>query len=167
MSFPIANDHPIRQYLAEIVDSALTEFEDRSDVRAYLTDLLVRFMHQDGVYSVRDSKGRRVESVADMLVEGDVRLKADSFDREREVHRHVGDFLLFWTGMFPERPIESMPSGLVDPCKQGSYSYFVASTFDYNPYDREAPTLRTLSEGFDECRRGLYIVRRSMPSLAA
>ena len=37
-----------------------------------------------------------------MLVESNPLLGAPSFDREREVRKHIGDFTLFFTGMFPE-----------------------------------------------------------------
>jgi len=36
------------------------------------------------------------------LVESEVLLQAQSIDRERDVHRHIGDFTLFMAGLFPE-----------------------------------------------------------------
>ena len=48
---------------------------------------------------IGSSRGRRVWQVAERLVEGDVLLNATSFEREREVHKHIGDFTLFWTGL--------------------------------------------------------------------
>jgi hypothetical protein len=37
-----------------------------------------------------------------MLIESNPLLAARSFDREREVWKHVGDFTLFFTGLFPD-----------------------------------------------------------------
>ena len=164
MDIPIPNEHPISRFFSEVVSEAFASRTDREDVRTYLTNLLIRFMHQDVVYGIQNSAGKRVQSIAEMLTEGDIRLNADSFEREREVHRHIGDFLLFWTGLFPERPVIESP--FVDPDKQGSYSYFVASSFDYGPYRQESRTLLELSEGFQNFKEGLYVVRKSIPALS-
>jgi hypothetical protein len=37
-----------------------------------------------------------------MLVESNPMLDAPSFEREREVRKHIGDYTLFLTGIFPE-----------------------------------------------------------------
>ena len=51
----------------------------------------------------------------------------------REYHRHIGDFTLFWTGVYPEmlRRLQSLLSKdrFVDYCEQGKRSYYIASTF--------------------------------------
>src|SRR5437899_6632116 len=46
--------------------------------------------------------GRRLEDVGEMLIESNPLLGAASFGREREVRKHVGDYTLFLTGLFPE-----------------------------------------------------------------
>ena len=82
----------------------------------------------------------------------------------REVHRHIGDFTLFWTGVYPEvlRRLRSAASRdhFIDYCEQGKRSYYIASTFDEAPYRDEAPVLRRLSEEFELCAYGLSQVRR-------
>ena len=134
----------------------------------YLESLLVKFSHADGIYAIRDAEGRPVTSIAGMLVEGDIRLNASSFAREREVHKHVGDLLLFWSGMFPEQLAKlPAPDRVIDCEKQARYSYYVASTFDHEPYAEEAPVLGKLSAEFERCRYGLRLVRQALPGLAA
>lgn len=167
-----AEDHPIRHYFAEALhDSLSVKLGLRhEDVEIYLCQMLVEFLHHDGIYGVRDATGRRVESVVEMLIEGDVRLNADSFDREREVHRHIGDFLLFWSGIFPEflKAMKS-PSGkdaLLNPIEQGRFSYHVASTFDHGDYAKEAPVFRKLSAEFDTYIYGLSLVRASFRGIS-
>ncbi len=160
-------EHPIKIYFATAVHEALAQrmglFE--CEVEDYLTGMLLAFLHLDSVYSVHDRQGRPVTSVTDMVLEGDVRFNADSFDREREVHRHIGDFLLFWSGLFPEfLPTLKSPSGkdaLLDPVGQGRMSYHVASTFEHDPYRDEARVLRKLSEDFVTYQYGLGLVRAS------
>jgi hypothetical protein len=59
-------------------------------------------VHVDRLYKIRDTQGRRVEEVAEMLAEGDLLHRAQGVEREREVHRHIGNYTLFMTGIFPE-----------------------------------------------------------------
>ena len=42
----------------------------------------------------------------------------------------------------------------------GKRSYYIASTFEDDPYREEAQVLRRLSEGFELCAYGLNQVRR-------
>jgi hypothetical protein len=167
----VNGEHPIRRFFAEALhDSMRVQMGLRhEDVEEYLCDLLMHFLHDDEIYGIRDASGQRVDNVVDMVVEGDVRLNADSFDREREVHKHIGDFLLFWSGVFPEflKQIRA-PHGkdaLLDPIGQGRLSYYVASTFDYGDYAREAPVLRKLSGEFEAYMVGLSLMRAQFQGL--
>ena len=161
---PLSSDHPLRLFFAQALHECLNDgLNDDEMVESYLCDMLVRFLHDDGIHAIRDAAGHKVTSLADLLAEGDVRLKADSFERERQVHRHIGDFLLFSSGMFPESLHLMAPSvgmdRLVDPVAQGRTSYHVASTFDHPPYEQEAAIFRRLSEDFEDYRYGLTLVR--------
>ncbi len=69
---------------------------------SYVSGLLVGFTHVDNLYRIRDSRGRRLEDVGEMLLESYPLIGGGSFDREREVRKHVGDYVLFMTGLFPE-----------------------------------------------------------------
>lgn len=172
-----ADDHPgflavhssFADALLDVLDRRL-ELTNAPQLAEYLGEMLVRFMRWDGVYGVRDAFGRPVTSVAEMMAEGDVRLKANSFDRERAVHQHIGDFLLFWSGFFPEFLNANRKALtqdlLVDPVVQGRYSYHVASTFDHGTYAHQAPILRQLSEEFEACQIGLSMVKTRFPGLA-
>jgi hypothetical protein len=160
-------EHPIKIYFATAVHEALDHQLGihECEVEDYLTGMLITFLHLDSVYRVRDRQGRPVTAVADMVLEGDIRFNADSFGREREVHRHIGDFLLFWSGLFPEYlPTLKSPVGrdaLLDPIGQGRHSYHVASTFEHDPYQAESKVLRKLSDDFESYRYGLGLVRAS------
>jgi hypothetical protein len=135
-------------------------------VTEYLADLLTDFAHFRQVYKIKDLEGRPLEEVADMLVQSDIRLGATSFNREREVHRHIGDFTMFWTGIYPE----SLPTlkshwrkdHLIDYVRQGKSSYAIAASFDYGTYRDQAPILKKLSDEFELCVFGLSQVRGEM-----
>ncbi len=130
--------------------------------------MLVDFTHRDSVFRIRNDRGFPIEQVAEMLVEGDVALNATSFIREREVHKHIGDFTLFWTGVYPEMlktlRHQSQCDHLIDYVQQGRASYRIASTFDYGEYATQAPVLRQLAERFEACRLGLQHVRQELQS---
>jgi hypothetical protein len=125
----------------------------------YLVDLLIRFIRMDAIFKIRDTLGRRLDEVVDMMIEADQR----QANPRREAYRHIGDFTLFWAGVYPEA-LSRMKSPdrrdqLVDYFQQGKRSYYLASTFDQKPYEHEAPVLRRLSEEFELCSYGLNRVR--------
>jgi len=153
-------DHPLRELFAEKLHTLLDRHVGLPDeqVETYLTDLMIAFLHRDRMYAIRDSQGRVVESVTAMLAEGDVRQNAASFERERQVHKHIGDFLLFCGGMFPE----ILQGQSIDVDDQGRESYYIASTFRHSPYEAEASLFAKLSAEFPAYRFGLKLVRDSL-----
>jgi len=167
----ISADHPIRELFGGLVHRTFSKQlgVQEPGVPEYVASVLVEFIHRDNIYRIRDAYGRRLEEVAEMLLEGDVRLSAPSFDREREVHKHIGDFTLFWTGVYPEMlrffRAPSRRDHLIDYVQQGRASYRIASTFTHGPYSEEAPILRKLSEEFEVCMFGLNLVRRELDCL--
>ena len=157
-------DQPLRHYF-----SGLTEQTFMTDLGVadpplidYLSTLLSRFVHTDTIFKLRSSAGRRLEEVADMLME--VEAMPPQGRTSREVHRHIGDFTLFWTGVYPEvlKRLRSVAhkDHFIDYCEQGKRSYYIASTFEEDPYREEARVLRRLSEEYELCAYGLTQVRR-------
>lgn len=126
----------------------------------YIALLLTRFVHSDTIFQVRNPAGRRLEEVAEMLVEADARIG----DPRREVHRHIGDFTLFWTGVYPEalRRLKdaSRLDYFVDYCEQGKRAYHIASTIKSPDKADENEVLERLSHDFELCAYGLSEVRR-------
>ncbi|MCH8025227.1 MAG: hypothetical protein IH866_00405 [Chloroflexi bacterium] len=131
----------------------------------YLADMLVRFIRYDSLFRIRDTEGLRLEEVAEMILEAEQRQARP----QREIYRHIGDFTLFWAGVYPEalRRLRSptRKDHLIDYCQQGKRSYYIASTFDDEPYRSEAPVLRRLSRDFELCSYGLSRIRREWERL--
>ena len=168
---PVPADHPLRSLFTALVERAFLNSLGVYDSRVtdYLARVLANFTHMRYVYKVRNLSGRPLEEVADMLLEADVRLNATSFNREREVHRHIGDFTLFWTGIYPDS-LPRLQSGmrkdhLIDYVRQGKSSYAIAARHDYGVYKDEARVLHQLSEEFETCMLGLHFVRQEMDRL--
>ncbi|MCI0461255.1 MAG: hypothetical protein L0Z62_30275 [Gemmataceae bacterium] len=156
-------DHPLRQFFAGLTEHTFLQTLGIGDppLVDYMTDLLARFIHMSAVYRLRGADGQRLAEVADMVYQAET---VPGGRTQRELHRHIGDFTLFWTGLFPEA-LQKMRSPLtkdffIDYCAQGKRSYYIASTFEGEPFQSEAPVLRRLSQDFELWAYGLHQVRR-------
>ena len=157
-------DHPLRRLFAGLTEQTFLATLGMADPQLidYLSLLLSRFIHVDSIFRLRNAAGRRLEEVIDMMLEAESLPPAGR--TRREVYRHIGDFTLFWTGVYPEalRRLRSVlkKDHFIDYCEQGKRSYYIASTFAEEPYRDEAPVLRRLSDQFELCAFGLNQVRR-------
>ena len=126
----------------------------------YLTELLIRSIRSDKVHRVRGVNGQPLMTIQEMVDEAAARLG----DARRQVHRHIGDFTLFWAGVYPEalRGRDAKTSDRFETyCSYGKRSYRIASEIE--PTDQSAPSatiLERLSDRFDLCCYGLREVRR-------
>lgn len=172
MESRIPEHHPLRQLFGTLAEKAFTEKLGWPDfnVSEYVSTLLVDFTHQDRLNRIKNARGERVEAVVDLLYESEVMQGARTFEREREVHRHIGDFTLFMAGLFPEYLKRIKTAGLiyhkdflVDYIKTGKRSYRMAAEFGLEPRSTEEqpspPLFRKLSENFELCVVGLGFIR--------
>jgi hypothetical protein len=162
-------DHPLRRLYAGLTEQTFLDTLGIGDppLIDYLVSLLSRFVHMDAHFRLANAQGRRLEEVAEMMFEAEA-LPAEGRTR-REVYRHIGDYTLFWTGVYPEA-LARLRSVLrkdhfIDYCEQGKRSYYIASTFEDEPYREEAPVLRRLSNEYELCAYGLNRVRREWEHL--
>jgi hypothetical protein len=153
----ISDDHPLALLLRDLIHKAVvTHVASRGleDTERYLTNLLLEFLHADRFSAITDSGGRPLQTLAELLMEGDVTELADSFERERQVHKHLGDLILFGLGVYPELVRKLSVAGPavipIRPVDQGRESYGIVSAFDHDPWAQEAETFRKLSEGFED-----------------
>jgi hypothetical protein len=162
-------DHPLRRLFAGLTEQTFSTALGVADppLVDYLSTLLSRFVHTDAIFRLRDALGKRLFEVADMILEAES-MPAAARTR-REYHRHIGDVTLFWTGVYPEALERLRPDRakdyFVDYCAQGKRSYYIASTFEDDPYRDEAPVLRRLSAEFELCAYGLRQVRKEWEQL--
>ena len=164
-------DPTLRRLFGALVERAFIQTLGVYDscVAGYLAGVLADFAHVDQVHKIKDLSGRSLDEVADMLLHADVRLEATSFNREREVHKHIGDFTLFWAGLYPEAlprmQSQTRRDHLLDYVQQGKNSYAIAATHDYGEYRQEATVLKKISDEFETCLFGLHAVRGHMDAL--
>ena len=126
----------------------------------YISDMMLRFVRLDAVYKVRKSNGRPATEVFQMLCEAEKRIGL----AKRDVHRHIGDVTLFWSGMYPERLRRMRPEqsldGFVDYCRQGKRAYAIAAEIQGDENRPSSHLLHQLSDQFEMCAYGLREVRR-------
>jgi len=164
MALRISSDHPLVKLFSSLVERNLPLDKEIAD---YVTGLLVDFVDANQLYRIRNARGKRLEQVGEMLLESNPLFGASSFEREREVRKHIGDYTLFMTGMFPEF-VASLPRrGLrldrfIDYVQAGKESYRIVAAFDQFEYRRVAPLFRRLAEEFEFCVHGLNLVKRDL-----
>lgn len=163
----ISERHPLRQLFQEVVAGCYASdgIQDQ-ELSTYVGNLLTDFTAADMLYRIRDAEGKPVKEIQDMVMASDpVFGAAASFDEERKVRRHIGDYALFATGMYPEsmqlwrhRGESSFP----EVVRTGKESYYIVSQFDLFEYQKEAPLFARLSEEFERCMHGLTRVREEL-----
>jgi len=165
-----AQTHPLEPFFKQAVRNS---YEGKlglndPDVTAYVAHLLCEFTESDKLFMVRDEMGRPIEELSEMVQASDpVNGTATSFDAERALRKHIGDYALFVAGMYPEamgsnrRQRRHQPS-LGELIQAGKESYYIVSQFNLFEYEQEAPLFARLSDRFERCILGLTLVREEL-----
>jgi hypothetical protein len=160
-------DHPLRRLFAGLTEHAFLAHLGLADppLVDYVSGLLSRFVHADAVYRLRAAGGRPLTELAAMAAEAEGLPPGRT---RREYFRHIGDFALFWTGVYPEalnRPGGRRRDEVVDYTLQGKRGYLLTSVLDAEDRPEEAGLFRRLSDQFEACAVGLREVRREWEEL--
>src|SRR5260221_10985851 len=166
----ISDDHPLQQLFMELVARHYAhEIGIRDpELVGYVSHLLTEFCDAEQLFKLQNMAGKPISDVGEMLLESDpVFGPAPSFDRERQVRKHIGDFTLFYAGMFPEsinhyRLRRQRVEGFVDWMKAGKESYYIVSKFEHFEYAKVAHLFAHLSQRFEQCVYGLNLVKNEL-----
>ena len=169
----VQDSHPLQQFFMEVVGrNYAQDIGLRNPVLiGYVAHLLTEFCEAEQLFKIRDTANRPLSDVGEMLMESDpVYGPAPSFDRERQVRKHIGDYTLFFTGMFPEsinhlRLRRERMENFVDWMKAGKESYYIVSKFEHFEYAKVAPLFAQLSDQFEECVFGLNRVKNELQEM--
>jgi hypothetical protein len=169
----IPESHPLQQLFLDLVGRHYAEEIGLRDpqIVGYVSHLLGEFCDTEQLFKIRNAAGSPLSDVGEMLVESNpVYGPAPSFDRERQVRKHIGDYTLFFTGMFPEsinhfRLRRNRLEGFVDWMKAGKESYYIVSKFEHFEYTKVAPLFASLSEHFEQCVFGLNQVKNELQEM--
>lgn len=154
-------NNPLRRFFTGITEHVFHARLGVSDTEMvdYVSELLLRFTRSESLNRVRALNGKPIQEVAAMVVEAEHRIGP----ARCEVHRHIGDIALFWTGLYPET-LKRMKSArsvdmFVDYAGQGKRSYHIASGLESTDAEPN-PLLERLSKHFEMCAYGLGEIRR-------
>jgi len=169
----IPESHPLQELFTELIHHHFDLDVGLRDggVQDYLAGLLTEFCECEQLYKIRHANGRLLEDVGEMLLEADpIYGPAPSFDRERQVRKHIGDYTLFLSGMFPEsinrfRLRRARLENFVDFVKAGKESYYIVSKFDQFEYAKLAPLFAKLAHEFESCVYGLNLVKGDLQEM--
>jgi len=169
----ISESHPLQQLFIELVGRHYAEEIGIRDPQVvnYVAHLLTEFCDAEQLFKIRSAAGKPLSDVGEMLVESNpVFGPAPSFDRERQVRKHIGDYTLFFTGMFPEsinafRLRRNRLENFVDWMKAGKESYYIVSKFEFFEYAKVAPLFAVLASNFEQCVYGLNMVKNDLQEM--
>lgn len=163
------DNHPLRRTFAGLAEHAFFSRLGIADppLTDYVSTLLTRFVHFDDIYRLRGSDGRPLTELVEMVLEAE---QLPGGRTRREYYRHIGDFALFWTGVYPEA-IDAIRTRhrkdhFIDYTVQGKRGYWITSQMDEEDHRDEAELFRRLSERFELCALGLREVRREWEATA-
>jgi hypothetical protein len=166
----IPETHPLEKLFVELVGRHYAQEIGIRDpeVVGYVAHLLTEFCDAEQMMKIHNANGRPLSDVGEMLLESDpIYGPAPSFDRERQVRKHIGDYTLFFAGMFPEsinhrRLRRQRLENVVDWVQAGKESYYIVSKFEHFEYARVAPLFAQLSQKFEDCVYGLNLVKNEL-----
>lgn len=157
----IPESHPLSRMFQGLAEHAFVAELGVADpaLVSYVADLLARFVPSTELWRLRGRDGRRLDQVALMVAEAE---SSHDESRRRDCHRHVGDYTLFWTGVYPEalnsRQARRSIDCLIDYQRQGKRSYYLVSTYEGDA--KHSDLFRRLSDEFEICAIGLSKVRK-------
>ena len=169
----ISESHPLQQLFVELVGRHYAEEIGIRDpqIVSYVAHLMAEFCEVEQLYKIRNGADQPITDVGEMLTESNpVYGPAPSFDRERQVRKHIGDYTLFFTGMFPEsinhfRLRRNRTENFVDWIKAGKESYYIVSKSEDFEYTQVAPLFGRLSNHFEQCVYGLNQVKNDLQEM--
>jgi hypothetical protein len=171
MKSELDHDNPLRKLFDGIIEQVFMVDLGICEpgVTEYLGRLLADFIHMDRIYRLRGVDGAAIRELSRMEAEAVLAGVDDATARTRLVNQYIGDFTLFWTGVYPEH-LRARFQGGIDRLHpylvQGKRSYGIASELSDTGVEPPAGVLQQLSEQFEYCVHGLHLVRASWERLA-
>jgi hypothetical protein len=129
-------------------------------VAEYVAEVLTEFARADRLYPVRSRKGKRLDSVVDVLAQsGRLPIGGGSLLRERALRKYLGDYTLFMTGIFRSH-VEG--KDVFDYyLQEGRKSYWTVSELDLSLYRTGFMLFQELSRKFEYYSGALDYMRKA------
>ena len=129
-------------------------------VANYVADVLTEFARTDNLYRIRGQRGRKMDSVVEMLAaRADEPADQDAILTERSRRKYVGDYALFMSGIF--RNYITRQGCLSYYIEEGSRSYWTVSELDVSLYRTGFILFQELSKKFEYYSGALDYTRKA------
>lgn len=161
---PLDPGHPLRKLFSGLVEHVFQSELGICNPRLtdYVGDVLVDFVHVDEIYRVRDIDGAWIREFSRIEADAALGPEIAGSARTRLINRYIGDFTLFWAGVYPENLRPRHNAGvdrLLEFLLQGKRSYGIAGELSTPESLPSGEVLLQLSEEFEACVHGLRLVR--------
>jgi hypothetical protein len=131
-----------------------------STVTRYMADVLTDFAKSENLYRVRSRKGKRMESMVEILSEQpSAPLDETQLLKERSLRKYLGDYALFMSGIF--RSYVEGRGFLHYYIEEGSRSYWTVSELDLSLYRTGFILFQELSKKFEYYSGALDYTRKA------
>ena len=156
-----ASDNRLQKFFLKLVRQSFWQLGIYdATVAGYVADVLADFARSDNLYKIRSRRGRKVDSVVEMLA----RQSGGAADesgvlRERSLRKYAGDYALFMSGMFRQH-VEGIGS-LEYYIQEGSRSYWTVSELDLSLYRTGYMLYQELSKKFEYYSGALDYTRKA------
>ncbi len=161
----IGTDHPLRKLFSGVVEQVFQAELGICNPRMtdYVSGLLADFIHVDQIYRLHGVDGAAISEISRMEAEAILGPDVDLERRRQVINRYIGDFTLFWTGVYPEnlRPARNGADRLREYLLQGKRSYVIAGELTRPEDNPPGELYRQLGDEFEACVHGLHLVRSS------
>ena len=131
-----------------------------STVTRYMADVLTDFAKSENLYRIRSRKGKRMESVVEILSEQpSAPTDETQLLKERSLRKYLGDYALFMSGIF--RSYVEGRGFLHYYIEEGSRSYWTVSELDVSLYRTGFILFQELSKKFEYYSGALDYTRKA------
>lgn len=159
----LPHDHPLLKLFRGLIEQVFMTEVGICDTRLteYLAAIMGDFVHMDSIYKLHAADGSSIREISRMEAEACLGPEFTGSERTRFVNRYIGDFTLFWAGMYPE-VLTRRRQPLRQYLRAGKRSYGIASELSMPDSEPPAELLAQLSEEFETCVHGLHRVREGI-----
>jgi hypothetical protein len=130
-----------------------------TEIANYLSLLLANFARTENLFRIRNCRGKRLETAVEMLLEANLSWYSEQWDREKEIRKHIGDYILFMAGIFREW-VEKQ-SSLDFYLEEGKKAYQTVSQYHKAFYQPGSRLYSELSRDFEFYVGALNYVKKT------
>src|SRR5262245_13390947 len=104
MTYQVDRTHPLRKLFSGMVEQVFMSEVGICDpqLTEYLGDMLADFVQVDRIYPMQSADGQAICEVSRMEADACLGPEIDAATRTLVLNRFIGDFTLFWAGVYPE-----------------------------------------------------------------